>query len=60
MVECYTCGGEHFARDCPQGGGKGKGKGGGGGKGGGLRSANVLFPTPRDIKYSQYREVLKY
>ena len=34
-VECFNCGGDHFARDCPQGGGKGKGKGGGKKGGGG-------------------------
>mmetsp|Transcript_19858 Transcript_19858/g.45235 ORF Transcript_19858/g.45235 Transcript_19858/m.45235 type:complete len:92 (+) Transcript_19858:88-363(+) len=33
MVECFNCGGDHYARDCPTGGGgKGKGKGKGGGK----------------------------
>mmetsp|Transcript_91477 Transcript_91477/g.162820 ORF Transcript_91477/g.162820 Transcript_91477/m.162820 type:complete len:152 (+) Transcript_91477:1-456(+) len=34
-IECFNCGGDHFARDCPEGGGKGKGKGkkGGGSKG---------------------------
>ena len=31
MVECFNCGGDHFARECPQGGGK-KGGGKGGGK----------------------------
>ena len=25
---CWTCGGAHYNRDCPQGGGKGSGKGG--------------------------------
>ncbi|CAJ1461222.1 unnamed protein product [Effrenium voratum] len=30
-VECFNCGGDHFARDCPEGG-KGKGKGKKGGK----------------------------
>mmetsp|Transcript_73173 Transcript_73173/g.158297 ORF Transcript_73173/g.158297 Transcript_73173/m.158297 type:complete len:89 (+) Transcript_73173:82-348(+) len=34
MVECFNCGGDHFARDCPEGGGKGKGKGKKGGGGG--------------------------
>ena len=29
-MECFNCGGDHFARDCPEGGkGKGKGKKGG-------------------------------
>eukprot|EP00444_Apocalathium_aciculiferum_P028590 CAMPEP_0183441998 /NCGR_PEP_ID=MMETSP0370-20130417/86638_1 /TAXON_ID=268820 /ORGANISM="Peridinium aciculiferum, Strain PAER-2" /LENGTH=53 /DNA_ID=CAMNT_0025631427 /DNA_START=65 /DNA_END=222 /DNA_ORIENTATION=- len=37
MPDCFTCGGDHYARDCPEGGG-GKGKRAGGkygGKGGG-------------------------
>ncbi|CAK0877020.1 unnamed protein product, partial [Prorocentrum cordatum] len=27
MVECFNCGGDHYARECPQGGGKSGGKG---------------------------------
>mmetsp|Transcript_102672 Transcript_102672/g.209135 ORF Transcript_102672/g.209135 Transcript_102672/m.209135 type:complete len:89 (-) Transcript_102672:97-363(-) len=27
MVQCFNCGGDHYARDCPEGDSKGKGKG---------------------------------
>ena len=42
---CYTCGGDHFARDCPKGQQKGKGKGKGKGPPAAALHSDYIYQT---------------